>query len=138
MAINMQEILGKNVKIEDQPQNIQSNLATLLDKVNKLRALYGKPLIVTSGLRTMAQHLAIYAQKGITDKTKIPMKSNHLFGSAVDFSDPDLSITKWLKDNPKVLEDCGLFCEEGNSNWVHCQSVPFGSYKKGGTRWFRP
>lgn len=131
--ISMEELLSGNV-LEDQSQDIQDNLAILLERINKVRTAWGKPLIVTSGLRSMEHHLAIYAAKGITDKSRIPMKSKHLVGAAVDLSDPDLELTEWLKANPKILEEAELWCEEGNSNWTHCQIYP----PKSGVRWFMP
>lgn len=135
MSITMKELLNKKYKLEDQPQDIQDNLNILLEKVNKIRQLWGKPMSVTSGLRSMEDHLRIYAQKGITDKSKIPMKSKHLYGQAVDIYDPDLSLTEWLKENDsQILKDVGLWCEEGNKNWVHFQIVP----PKSGNRWFLP
>ena len=111
----------------------------LLDRVNKVRAAYGKPMTVTSGIRTWADHLRIYAAKGITDVSKIPKASHHLEtvtdSAAVDIADPGLVITAWLKgDGAAVLEDAGLYCEQGNSNWVHFQNVA----PKSGNRWFLP
>ena len=92
-------------------------------------------MTVTSGLRTMEDHLRIYAAKGITDTSKIPMKSKHLYGQAVDISDPDLELTAWSKENnSQRLIDAGLWCEEGNSNWTHFQILP----PKSGNRWFLP
>jgi uncharacterized protein YcbK (DUF882 family) len=132
--ITMQELLGPH-KLEDQSQDIQDNLATLLERVNKVRTLWGKPLRVTSGLRTMADHLRIYAAKGITDPSKIPMKSKHLTGCAVDFFDPNLELTAFLKANDsQILIDCELWCEQGNKNWVHFQILP----PKSNKRWFLP
>lgn len=132
--LSMDELL-KGAKFEDQSQDIQDSLTTLLERVNKIRVLYGKPMTVTSGLRTMADHLRIYAEKGITDHSKIPMKSKHLFGQAVDIFDPDLALTKWLKENDsEKLVDAELYCEEGNRNWVHFQILP----PKSGNRWFLP
>lgn len=110
----------------------------LLDRVNKIRTAWGKPMTVTSGIRTWADQLRIYAAKGITDTHKIPSKSHHLEtvldSAAVDIFDPGLEITTWLKANPSILEDAGLYCEEGNSNWVHFQNVAPAS----GNRWFLP
>lgn len=130
----MDELLMHKYKLEDQSQEIQDNLATLLSRVNEIREAWGKPMAVTSGLRDMADHMRIYAAKGITDPAHIPMKSKHLFGQAVDVFDPDLELTQWLKDNPEHLEDAMLWCEEGNKNWVHFQILPPGS----GNRWFLP
>jgi hypothetical protein len=117
----------------------------LTDRVNIIRAKWGKAMSVTSGVRTLKDHLRIYAQKGITDQSKIPMKSKHLenvtSAAAVDIADPVLALTKWMKNTPEgqaALEEANLFCEDGNLNWVHFQNQPFGSYKPGGTRWFKP
>lgn len=110
----------------------------LLDRVNQVRAAWGKPMTVTSGVRTWEDHLRIYAQKGVTDLSKIPKQSKHLEtvleAAAVDVSDPGLVITAWLKANPQILEDAGLWCEEGNSNWLHLQNQP----PRSGNRWFLP
>ena len=132
--ISMEELLNKKYKLEDQPKETQDNLQTLLVRVNKIRTLWNKPMIVTSGLRTIEDHLRIYKEKGIIDKSKIPMKSKHLYGQAVDISDPKLALTAWLKEVKSRLEDAELWCEEGNKNWVHFQIVPPGS----GVRWFLP
>jgi uncharacterized protein YcbK (DUF882 family) len=135
--ITMKEII-KDTDFNSLPKEYQDNLNKLLNSVNIIRQEWDKPMQVTSGLRTMADHLRIYAAKGITDKSKIPMKSKHLFCAAVDVSDPSLELTQWLKDHPEILEKANLYCEAGNSNWVHFQCLPFGSYKSGGTRWFNP
>jgi hypothetical protein len=138
--ISLNEMLC-GVKWEDIPAEHQANLEITLNKVNMVRAAYNKAMTPTNSYRTMKHHLEIYAAKGITDQSKIPMKSNHLFGNACDIADTGLLLTKWLKETPegkKVMEDANLFCEDGNSNWVHFQTVPFGSYKPGGTRWFKP
>jgi len=132
--ISMEELLNNKYKLDDQSDEIQANLAILLEKINKIRAQWGKPMTVTSGLRDMADHLRIYAAKGITDKSKIPMQSKHLSGAAVDISDPDLELTQWLKDNPSILESVELWCEQGNKNWTHFQIYP----PKSGNRWFLP
>jgi uncharacterized protein YcbK (DUF882 family) len=132
--ISMEELLNKKYKLEDQSLEIQGNLKTLLVRVNKIRVLWGKPMTVTSGLRTMEDHLRIYKAKGITDVSKIPMKSKHLYGQAVDISDPVLALTAWLKKDKTILEKAELWCEEGNKNWVHFQIVP----PKSGVRWFLP
>jgi hypothetical protein len=131
--ITMQELLG-GYKLEDQIDEIQKNLAILLPRINLIRTAWGKPMIVTSGLRTLADHLRIYKEKGITDPAKIPMKSRHLIGAAVDVSDPKLELTTWLKAVESRLEDAELWCEQGNKNWVHFQIIPPAS----GNRWFLP
>lgn len=133
--IKMSEIL-RNAKLEDQSPEIQRNLAVLLERVNKVRAAYGKPMTVTSGLRTMQDHLRIYREKGITDQSKIPMRSRHLFGQAVDISDPKQELQRWILKNEKLMEEIGLWMEDfsATKNWVHMQIVPPAS----GQRFFKP
>ena len=115
------------------------NLNDLLIKLNKMREAYGKPLRVTSGYRSMADHLRIYAAKGITDQSKIPMKSKHLYGQAADLVPMDESITAfqfWIKDNIKLMEEIGFWFEsfDATKTWAHFQIVPPTS----GNRFFVP
>lgn len=100
------------------------NLAVLLEKINKIRMLYGKPMIVTSGLRSIADQARI--------NPGAP-KSKHLIGAAVDIAD-DGSLYKWLKSNPELLIEVGLWCEERQGPWQHFQCIPPNS----GNRWFIP
>lgn len=135
----MEEIL-QGAEFDKQTAEIQANLLILLEKCQKLREKYGKSMVVSSGLRTMEKHLAIYKAKGITDKSKIPMKSNHLFGRACDFSDPKGELKAFILANPKLIEELDLYLEstEHTLGWIHIQTNPFGSYKRGGSRFFKP
>lgn len=138
MSITMNELLmGK--KLEDLPKDHQANLLTLLGKLTAVRSAYGKPMTPTSVYRSMAQHLAIYAKKGITDKKLIPMKSKHLYGQAVDIADADGKLKEWCKANEKLLADIGLWMEDFDKTptWVHFQIVPYGSWTKGKSQWFK-
>lgn len=133
--ISFNELLGKH-SISDVPLAIQQNMDALLKAVNVIRAAWSKPMTVTSGFRDWNDMLRIYRAKGVKDD-KIPRGSAHLSGLAVDISDPDLAITHWLKTDPHaivLLEQQGLYCEEGNSNWVHLQLRASAS----GNRWFKP
>lgn len=129
----MDELLGK-ARFGDLPKGIQANLKVTLERVNKIRTEWGKPMQVTSGIRTIEDHLRIYKEKGITDLKKIPMQSKHLTGQAIDVFDPKLELTAWLKKEPKHLEEAQLWCEDGNSNWTHFQTLP----PLSGNRWFKP
>lgn len=133
--ITMDELL-KGAKLEDQTPEIQDNLNTLLERLNLVRDAYGKPMVSTSGLRTMADHLRIYAAKGITDHSKIPMKSRHLYGMADDISDPKQELQAWCKANEAKLAEIGLWMEDFSvtTNWCHFQIVPPAS----GRRFFMP
>ena len=133
--IAISEIL-KKYKLEDQEAEIQTNLADLVEKLNKIRTAYGKPMTITSGLRTKADQIRIYNQKGITDPKKIPMGSRHLYGQAADIGDAKKELQQWCKDNVKILEEAGLWCEhfDDTPTWVHFQTVP----PKSGNRFFKP
>lgn len=105
------------------------NQLILLASINKIQTTWGKPMTVTSGVRSQA------------DQTKInpnAPKSKHLLGAAVDIADSDGKLYTWCKANDATLAEAGLYCEEGTKGWVHFQCIAFGSYKSGGTRWFKP
>jgi uncharacterized protein YcbK (DUF882 family) len=133
--IALKELL-KGKDFSSLPQEHQSNLMLLLEKVNKVRIAYGRPMTVTSGYRSMQEHLDIYKRKGITDQNRIPMKSKHLYGQAVDISDPKKELQTWCKNNVKLLEEIGLWMEDFayTSNWLHFQIVQ----PKSGNRFFIP
>jgi hypothetical protein len=135
--ITFRELLSGNL-ISDVPIAHQHNLEDLLLAVNKLRDEWAKPLIVTSGYRSMQQHLRIYSAKGITDQSKIPMQSKHLVGLAVDLADPNGELYAWAEANEDKLIEFGLWCERGTQGWLHCQCVPYGSYQEGKSRFFNP
>jgi hypothetical protein len=139
--IKMSEILKNGEKFEDLDEEVQANLLILLEKANKIRAAYGKPLIVSSGYRDKHDHIRIYIEKAMKegkpfDITKVPMGSKHLTGSAIDLFDPNQELQKWVKENIKLFEDVGLWMEDFSAtpNWVHVQIVP----PKSGKRFFIP
>jgi uncharacterized protein YcbK (DUF882 family) len=133
--ITMNELLSNQASFDSLDKDVQENLNQLFLKVNIVRKEYGKPMIVTSGLRTKKHHLEIYARKGIYPP-KVPMKSNHLFGRAVDFADGDGKLKKWILENIKLMEEIGLWMEDFNATktWVHFQINP----PKSGNRFFKP
>lgn len=124
--ISKQELNPHNYSLTPEQNTNQNNL---LDAVNKVRTAWGQPMQVTSGVRSEADQLRINPKA---------MHSKHLLGAAVDIADSQLLLTSWLKANPQVLEDAGLWCEEGNANWVHFQCLQYGSWVPGKTRWFIP
>ena len=110
-------------KGKDVPVAFQNDLKILLERVNKLRSLYGKPMYVSSGFRSMDQHIAIYAAKGIP-ADKVPMKSRHLYCQACDFADKDGALKAFVKANDyQVLKDCELWMEAESAcdGWLHVQ-----------------
>jgi hypothetical protein len=106
----------------------KKNLEKLLIAVNKLRALYGKPMHVTSGYRPAAINAKIGGGK----------KSAHLTLEAVDFADKDRALTQFCTD--EILEQCGLWMEDPlvATTWVHAQIREPRSRINGRTRVFKP
>jgi hypothetical protein len=133
--LSLQELLmGKS--FSSIPTEHQGNMLELLLRINKIRAAYGKPMIVTSCYRSLQEHLDIYKRKGITDQSQIPMKSKHLYGQAVDISDPKRELQVWCSNNVPLLEEIGLWMEDFpyTSNWCHFQIIAPAS----GNRFFKP
>lgn len=132
----MNEILKGKVELSDLPQEHQDNLAVLLERINKVRSAYAIPMTVTSGYRSMEDHLRIYREKGITDEAKIPMKSKHLSGQAVDIGDADGKLKEWVNDNVALMEEIGFWFEDfgTTTTWCHFQTCP----PKSGKRFFMP
>lgn len=137
--ITLKEIL-KNIDFNALPKTHQDNLMTLLERINKIRLAYGKPMFVTSGYRSMADHLRIYQELAtkrgeIFIEAKVPMKSKHLNGAAVDIADKDGKLFEWTKANETLLEQIGLWCEEKDDQArVHYQIFE----PKSGKRFFKP
>jgi len=135
MAISFKELI-KNTSLADIPHAHQVSLEELLKRINIIREAYGKPMIVSSGYRSLQDHKRIYSEKGITDPNKIPMGSAHLSGQALDVADPKQELQSWILANIDILEKAGLYCEDfsASPNWVHFQCRP----PKSGNRFFKP
>lgn len=103
------------------------NLAVLLERINKVRAAYAKPMYITSGLRSEADQTRI--------NPKAP-KSKHLIGAACDVRDTDGSLWKWCQANEPLLVEIELWLEHGDytKGWVHFQIYP----PKSNNRFFIP
>lgn len=134
--ISYNELLSGNC-ISDVPQGHQINLAELQKRLQLVRDAWGRPMNVTSGYRSLQQHLRIYHKLG-KHGDQVPMNSAHLSGLAADFADhPDGALYAWLREDPKgiaVMERAGLYGEEGTNGWVHLQSRA----PRSGKRWFKP
>lgn len=120
--ISLEELNPHNYILTDEQK---ANQAILLVCINKVRKAYGLPMSVTSGVRSMADQMRI--------NPSAP-KSKHLIGAAVDIADKDAKLYAWCKANEKVLEDAGVYCEEGTKGWVHFQCIA----PRSGHRWFYP
>lgn len=108
-------------------KEVESNLKTLLIRMNAVRNLYGKPMVVTSGLRTLIDQARI--------NPSAP-QSKHLLGQACDISDRDGELWAWVEKHLDEMAAIGLWFEDGTytDGWVHFQTVP----PKSGKRIFVP
>lgn len=153
--MSLKEIIGSELTEDTLNSEKLNQCKDLTNKINIIRTAWNKAMNSTSGVRTWEHHTSIYKDKaakhqapfldGVYDESKVPKKSKHLEtvtdSAAVDIADPNLELTRWLKNTPEgraAADEADLFFEDGNSNWLHAQNKPFGSYKKGGTRWFKP
>lgn len=140
--ITESEIL-KKIKKEDLPKEHQDNLAMLLERINKVRYAWNKPMTVTSGYRSMADHIRIYKELAVKrkidyDESNVPMGSNHLKCAAVDISDPDGKLYEWVRINAVLMEEIGLWMEEADDQArVHFQIFAYGSWKPEKSRFFK-
>lgn len=112
--ITKEEILMGRVKEEDLSPELQENLNTLVEAVNKIRKTWGKPMIVTSGYRTPEINMKI---------TGAAKKSAHMSCQAVDFKDTDNSLGGWCMRNMHKLTQWGLYLEHPRHTpgWCHLQ-----------------
>jgi uncharacterized protein YcbK (DUF882 family) len=103
-------------KVDITPE-IDENIHELISRLSQVREALGKPMVVTSGLRSIADQMMINPSAS---------KSKHLYGQAVDISDPDGSLAKWVQDNMSLMEHIGFWFEDfGHTHgWVHFQTVP--------------
>ena len=126
--ISLEELNPHDYPLDEETKE---NLETLLIRMNKIRAIWGKPMIITSGLRNKEHQLKLIV-KGVSKATK----SNHLIGAACDVKDADGSLGEWCLENVKTLEEVGLWCEhpKHTKGWVHFQIVP----PRSGKRFFIP
>lgn len=95
---------------------MEKNLETLLLAVNKIRALYARPMIVSSG----------YRPGHYNKKAGGAPNSTHLTCQAVDFRDVDGALAQWCLNNVNALVDANLYLEDPahTPGWVHLQTRP--------------
>jgi len=128
--ISLEELLSGN-KYNEMPMPFRINLENLHMRMNAIRSLYNKPMIVTSGYRTKEQHKSIYLKKGVNE-VDIKYRSQHLIGNACDIYDPNGDLKSWCNNNVEVVESYQLWLEDFNytPRWVHFQTLPPLSYKR--------
>lgn len=124
MFITPQEILMGRDAEYPLTEELRLNLNRLLLSLNRLRAYYGKPMVVSSGYRPGKYNKAAGGAA----------KSAHLTCEACDFRDIDGSLDLWCMANQDKLEECGLWLEhpDATSGWCHLD------IRKRNNRVFRP
>ena len=125
--ITRDEILMGRDKQAPLSGRMEVNLEKLLKAINKFRAVYGKPLTVSSGYRPAAINALIPGAA---------KKSNHMACLAVDLADRGGKLAEYCLNNLKLLEEFGLWMEDPayTKGWVHLQCVP----PKSNNRVFKP
>lgn len=93
---------------------LETNLLNLVIQVNKLRELWGKPMIVTS----------CYRPGKYNTQAKGSATSAHLTCEAMDIADADGKLKQWIAKYPDVLRKCGLYMEDPKRTptWIHVQT----------------
>jgi hypothetical protein len=129
LSITLKELNPNDVLLTPEQED---NLRRHYNNLQKFRAAYGKPMTVTSGVRTPDRQAQIDALAGRQPR----LASRHIAGDATDFADHDGSLAKFCLQNLHLLESCGLFIEspEYTPGWTHLQSAP----PKSGRRVFLP
>jgi hypothetical protein len=122
--ISRQELNPKGYALT--PEQTQ-NQATLLVAINVIRTAWGKPMTVTSGVRSPEDQWNI--------NPGAP-QSKHLLGAACDILDRDGALAAWVTANESLLAKAALWCEDTRytKGWVHFQCLP----PKSGKRFFVP
>lgn len=113
MITKAELLMGRDKTHADEyTQEISDNLDILLEKINKVREAYGKPMTVNSGWRPA----------GINAATPGAAKSSkHCLGLAVDIADPSGEVFEWCLNNLQLLESLDLFLEDKRwtESWTH-------------------
>lgn len=131
--MTLKELLSGH-SLEDLPKEDQDNIFVLLERISRFRDIYGLPMRVTSGYRSIEDHIRIYQAINVP-LSKVPLGSKHLRGAAVDIYDGNGLLMKYCKSNSHLLEDIGLWCEDKDPRpRVHFQIYPPSS----GLRFFIP
>jgi hypothetical protein len=134
--ISLKELNPRGLPLTDEQK---FNQRRLFEAVNKLRALYGKPMVVTSGVRDAERQKEIDTLAGRRPR----LGSAHIKGAAADFRDPDGELKAFIKERggEAFLAELGLYMEAPEYtvgylpdgpryDWVHLQVTPPASGKR--------
>jgi hypothetical protein len=115
--ISRDEILMGRDKQYPLNKDQEANLAVLLDRINKVRAKYGKPMLVSSGYRPAAINAKVAGAAKM---------SSHTLCMAVDIRDLNGEVRNWVLSNLDFLQSVGLWIEDfrWTPTWCHFQIRP--------------
>lgn len=102
----------------------------LAGRLSELLARFGQPRKITSGYRLRPVVVVV------NGKANEASHSLHMLCRAGDVEDQDWALKKWVRANPHVLVEIGLWVEDFafTPTWLHAQIVPPAS----GRRMFIP
>ena len=95
---------------------LTQNLDTLILRLNRFRAVFSKPMVVSSGYRPERFNIAAGGA----------LNSPHLSLEACDFHDPLGDLDRFCLKNVLLLEECNLYLESPKftPGWCHLQTRP--------------
>lgn len=114
--ISRKELNPNNVKLS--PAGFVA-FERLFSRINDVRRYYGKPMTVSSGIRSYLDQMRIDKAAGRSPR----YGSMHIKGAAVDIYDADGSLWTWCMDNAELLQKIGVWLEDKRytPTWVHFQ-----------------
>lgn len=129
--ITLKELLMNRITFEQLSAEQKANVLELLERINRIRQAYGKPMVVSSGYRSPEDN----------KKAGGAPNSNHCKAAAVDIADPRGELQAWCLAHIPELEKAQLWCEDfsattkpNGKSWCHFQIFS----PKSGKRFFKP
>lgn len=115
MVIRKEILMGRDAEYPLSAE-LEANLIDYLERINKFRAFYNKPMYVNSGYRPGKYNEAAGGAKG----------SSHMLCMAADFKDKDGSLDAFCVEHIDKLNEFGLYLEhpDHTPGWCHLQSRP--------------
>jgi hypothetical protein len=132
--ISIDEYFGRMSHITQPPEDVRTNAAELLERVNTLLAI-----AAVAGLPEAAEPHVNSGWRSAEYNARVPNaapRSKHITGQAVDIADPEGALDNWCVTNLHELEAAGLWLEHplATKGWCHLQSVA----PRSGSRMFYP
>jgi len=119
---------GRDLQFPDElTDELRTNAASTVDRVNQLLEAFGEDRKVNSGWRPAVVNAAT---------PNAAKRSKHMTCQACDLADYTGSLDAWCVNNLEALERIGLWLEHPDStpSWCHVQIIP----PKSNNRVFRP